>query len=381
MPSGLPSLPSLPSGPTSPLSQQLVRRPGEDAKPLTAGTFAEFLRTGPRGEVFLAIKDYKSFMAAQTAWEETYPVSRKRLRQKTCLNRDNRASLLRHRMATAEAYLSWRSGPGAGVRDHIRAFLRSAKGYDGIVPNRDCCWLRRSIRGLTADGGSSLERLRRGRTAGSRKSASGCLIRRRGMQGAPVKCGPLREELFAWFVDIRGSLATRISPRFVLMKAKELADIIVKEQVRTKHFTDMPVIDHNWLSRWKRDKGVCFRKPNLRFKVSKSVLLQRVKATWLNILRVRAFAVRVLGRDLVDSFYGIDETPIHFNENGSNNVGTLMQLTLLVPTITRVFSHQAVFSHQYIVCDILAMLHPAHLGMCTVLFCICRVCKRNGTSS
>ena len=41
----------------------------------------------------------------------------------------------------------------------------------------------------------------------------------------------LRDELFAWFVDIRASLATRISPRFVLLKARQIADVIVQEQV------------------------------------------------------------------------------------------------------------------------------------------------------
>jgi hypothetical protein len=137
-----------------------------------------------------------------------------------------------------------------------------------------------------------------------------------------MKCPLLREELFAWFVDIRGSLATRISPRFVLRQARAIADLIVQEQMKHKAFVAMPKINSAWLQRWKADKGIVFRKPNLRYKISRPVLLERVKATWMNLLRVRALAARVLQNDLSDRILGIDEKPIHFNESGSKGART-----------------------------------------------------------
>ena len=51
-----------------------------------------------------------------------------------------------------------------------------------------------------------------------------------------MNCSMLGDELFAWFVDMRASMATRISPRFVLLKARQIADVIVAEQVRLKAF-------------------------------------------------------------------------------------------------------------------------------------------------
>ena len=44
---------------------------------------------------------------------------------------------------------------------------------------------------------------------------------------------------------------------------------------------------------------------------------------WMNNIRVRRLAERCFGYDLAESIYGIDEKPIHFNESGSKNCGTL----------------------------------------------------------
>jgi hypothetical protein len=139
-----------------------------------------------------------------------------------------------------------------------------------------------------------------------------------------VKCGILREELYAWFVDIRGSLATTISPKFMLLKARQLADMIVGAQLESDAFEAMPKINADWLLRFKRDYGIVLRKPNVRFKCNKATLHARVKATWSNVLRVRCLAQELLGVDLGDRIYGIDEKPIHFNESGSKatRIGT-----------------------------------------------------------
>ena len=44
---------------------------------------------------------------------------------------------------------------------------------------------------------------------------------------------------------------------------------------------------------------------------------------WLNLIRVKHLAQRLLGRDLGDQIYGVDEKPLHFNEGGSKRLGTL----------------------------------------------------------
>ena len=149
------------------------------------------------------------------------------------------------------------------------------------------------------------------------------LLRKRHRQGPPYKCGLIREMLWDWFVDIRRSLATTISPKFLLMKAREIAGTLLREQRELGAFEPMPCLDKHWLLRFKRDKGIVFRKPNCRYKCSKAMLLKRLRAMWLNLFRVRRVAERFLKKDLSTAIYGIDEKPIHFNESGSKAVRTL----------------------------------------------------------
>jgi hypothetical protein len=201
--------------------------------------------------------------------------------------------------------------------------LPTIRKYDGKVPKKDRVWLSRCVK--MAAGQATLRT--RGHIA-ARTNASGhtpvhLLRRLRNSQGAPYKCALLRELLFDWFVDIRRSCATTISPRFVLMKARQLADVIVEAQRETDTFELMPTLDRHWLLRFKRDKGIVFRRPNLRFKCSRPKLLARLRAMWANVFRIRKLAELCFGNDLADRIYGIDEKPIHFNESGSKNVRTL----------------------------------------------------------
>ena len=139
----------------------------------------------------------------------------------------------------------------------------------------------------------------------------------------PVKCPQIAELLWDWFVDMRRSLASIITPKFVMLKARQIADTIVAAMKKTGIYVDMPVINSDWLRRWRADHGVVFRKPNCRYKISKAKLHVRLRALWKNVIRIRRLAMRCFGNDLASSLYGIDEKPIHFNEAGSKGIGTL----------------------------------------------------------
>jgi hypothetical protein len=210
----------------------------------------------------------------------------------------------------------------------VQDFMTTIRAYPGQVPKKDRVWLA-SCKALAVVDEQNLRSLAihscggRKPTRAVGRTLESSLMRRRQRQGPPYKCPLIRELLWDWFVDIRRSVCTTISPKFVLLKARELADSILKIQRSTGTFGQMPIIDKHWLLRWKRDKGVVFRKPNMRFKCSKQVMLERLRAMWLNCIRVRRLAERTIGRDLSEAIYGIDEKPIHFNESGSKNVSTL----------------------------------------------------------
>ena len=142
-------------------------------------------------------------------------------------------------------------------------------------------------------------------------------------QGRPFKCPIIRELLWDWFVDVRRSLATKISPKFMIMKARSIADSVLKEQRKVGVYEEIPDINKAWLFRFRRDKGISFRKPNMRYKCSKVVLLARIRAMWANVFRIRRLGERFADSDFADRFYGVDEKPLHFNENGSKATRTL----------------------------------------------------------
>jgi hypothetical protein len=207
-------------------------------------------------------------------------------------------------------------------------FLLSIRRYPGSPPKKDRVWLRSCIQVATdrqdTFGASCLLKAGARRpTMASGRTPDRQLLRRRVCQGASFKCPLIREYLWDWFVDIRRSVASHISPKFVLMRARSIAEEILKAQRKTGMYSPMPQLDRNWLLRWKRDKGVVFRKPNCRFKTSKAVMTARLRAMWVNNVKVRRLAQRLLGNDLAEEMYGIDEKPLHFNESGSKNARTL----------------------------------------------------------
>ena len=51
--------------------------------------------------------------------------------------------------------------------------------------------------------------------------------------------------------------------------------------------------------------------------------MRRLRAMWVNVIKVRHLASRLIGDDLSQRILGIDEKPLHMNEGGSKCVGTL----------------------------------------------------------
>ena len=210
----------------------------------------------------------------------------------------------------------------------LQDFLLSMRKYaDGNPPKKDRVWLRLCIAAALEkekEGGSVVPRLGRSQRTNAREQVpERFLCRQRKHQGPPYKTPVIREALWDFFVDIRRSVASTISPKFLLLKARELAAVVLKAQRATGHYSPLPVINRGWLQRWRRDYGVVYRKPNCRYKCSKATLMTRLRAMWINNIKVRRLAERILKHDLSEAIFGIDEKPIHFNESGSKAVKTL----------------------------------------------------------
>jgi hypothetical protein len=328
-PPQLPPAPMLPPALPAPVTELEDGMVGEVVRPAgcQAETFQNWLQSLDADKLQAITKNYFSFKAAEEIWRQEHPVLKPKVSRGTPKLR-HVASKLNYRLATGIAYQRWRSDAGKESASPLKDFMLRLRAYSGEVPKKDRVWLSSCIAlskveehhmrslGLRSHGG------RRPTTAAGRVPQKS-LVRQRLRQGPPYKCPLIREMLWEWFVDIRRSLCTTISPKFVLCKARLIADKVLKIQRETGGFGPMPVLDKHWLLRWKRDKGVVFRKPNMRFKCSKPVLVERLRAMWLNLIRVRRLAERLFGNDLSKAIFGIDEKPIHFNEAGSKNMRTL----------------------------------------------------------
>ena len=272
---------------------------------------------------------HAAYKQAEEEWLAKHQRVRKRVLNDSPRQRRN-GTALRYRLATGLSFLRWRDSEEGRASKQVHVdFLRRHREYrTRTVPKKDRVWLAQCAK-VAQEHNEQKGGFAPWHNRGSRpclaetRVPDRCLVRRRLRQGPPYKCPVIREFLWDWFVDIRRSLATTISPRFVILKAKEIATKVLREMRRLNEFTEMPVIDKHWLRRWKRDKKVVFRKPNMRFKCSRPVLESRLRAMWLNTIRVRRLAEHTLGRDLADQIYGVDEKPIHMNESGSKNTRTL----------------------------------------------------------
>ena len=146
--------------------------------------------------------------------------------------------------------------------------------------------------------------------------------RRSGRQGRPFLAPVLREELFAWFVDLRFRVKGRIFLSTLINRAKVLRE---HELARARQSGEpgcrLPKITSRWVKSWRSEYGVSLRLPNKRFKVSKQVYAERCKIMFTNVIKVRALCVAAFGYDPI--IEGFDQQPLHFNESGSKCRKTL----------------------------------------------------------
>ena len=212
------------------------------------------------------------------------------------------------RLAQGKAYDQWLRANGTTCRASLRTYLESRGGFKGAPPKKDKVALARHLKlwrrhQAANDGlGAIVVAGHRGRRKlRPRGVPEGLLLRSRGA-GANYKAPELREALFDWFVDIRASLACALTPRYVLYKAKELADNMLASMRQCGVYTPLPKLTPSWLWRWRNSFGISMRKPNSRVKASRQCMEQRLKAMWCNLIRLRRLGQWLL-QERLDLWY------------------------------------------------------------------------------
>jgi hypothetical protein len=97
----------------------------------------------------------------------------------------------------------------------------------------------------------------------------------------------------------------------------------------------MPVIsfkpDSWWFKRWEEEHGLSMRKANRKYQVPRAVLKRRLEIFWVNLFRLRQFAVLALGYE--PAMMNWDQSPFHHNETGAQDKPLLGVRGALVPIV------------------------------------------------
>ena len=125
----------------------------------------------------------------------------------------------------------------------------------GLSPNTDLKWLVRQARALQRTG------LQPGPLGGT---TAGVARRRMPGAGRPHKAPALREELFQWFLSMRGTCSARLPISALAAAARSLRTAFMAVAVRRETPTSVPQIAPQRLLRWRREYQVSLRLPNRR---------------------------------------------------------------------------------------------------------------------
>ena len=206
----------------------------------------------------------------------------------------------------------------------LTAFLQGRLGFDnlgGVAAKAALAQTKCAVR--TAQAGTEKYQNRRGKVplAWKGKATVSGRKRRKGGGRGP-KCPVIGEELWSWFVDRLNTCPSRIGTQLLIDQADIISTDLYEEwMVRKAHGhadstcpPDLPAINTCWVHRWRRAYGVTYRTVNLRYKLSHSKRLLRLRVFWSNILRVRLLHEALYGRDGIE-FVSMDQQPLYFNSS------------------------------------------------------------------
>ena len=146
--------------------------------------------------------------------------------------------------------------------------------------------------------------------------------------GRKAKVPEVRNALFEWFVDVRGSLKGRLPLKMFKSMAQSLhADWLSEQDEETKAKDDLK-FTRPWVKAWCREYNVSLLKPNKRFQISQEDRVIRITEFLKNILRVRYFFHHYHKKDPV--VINGDQMPLHRNESAGQKTLSLKNHSVFV---------------------------------------------------
>ena len=149
----------------------------------------------------------------------------------------------------------------------------------------------------------------------------------RAMGGGRKKSAPdVREALFTYFVDIRGSLKGRFPKRLLTLKARQLySDWITQNSLQEN---ERPLkFGNQWVKEWECEYNISLRKTNKRFSISQEDRMIRVNDYLQNIWSVRQYFIRKY--NINPPVINGDQMSLHRNESSEQKTLTFKDQNFL----------------------------------------------------
>ena len=139
--------------------------------------------------------------------------------------------------------------------------------------------------------------------------------------GRKSKAPEVRNALFEWFVDVRGTLKGRLPLKMFRSMAQSLHNDWLKNQDDETKLKDDLKFTRPWIKSWCKEFNVSLLKPNKRFQISQEDRVLRIIEFLKNIIRVRYFFNHHHKKE--PTIINGDQMPLHRNESAGQKTLSL----------------------------------------------------------
>ena len=146
--------------------------------------------------------------------------------------------------------------------------------------------------------------------------------------GRKVKATEVRQAMFKWFIDVRGSLKGHLPKKIFKAKCEELYQSWLSSQDEKPPKEEQLQFSNQWIRGWMREFGVSLSKPNKRFSVSFDDRKERIIELIQNVYRVHYHFVTHFKKEPV--IINGDQMPLHRNESSTQATMTLKNQPMYV---------------------------------------------------
>ena len=121
--------------------------------------------------------------------------------------------------------------------------------------------------------------------------------------------------MFAWFIDVRGSLKGRLPLALFKAKCREVYSQWLEAQEEPVAEDAQLKFTNRWVQGWMKEYGVSLQKPNKRFSIKREDRIERIIELIKNVWRARHFIEQKFKKEAV--ILNGDQMPLHRNESCS----------------------------------------------------------------